>query len=204
MLVSLGAAAGWEQPDPVRTGADLARGRTDGMGRSLSVVSDNAETGPGLPPAHHDLGSLRLSKLSVGPHDNNAYVLTDVASDSVLLVDAAAEPTVLIDLLMGHDVVGILTTHRHPDHWAALNDVVRSTGALTYAHEADADGLPFPPDVVLAHGDEISIGESTVTVRHVPGHTPGSLVVIVHGSEGPVHLLTGDALFPVCREGSTL
>jgi len=159
-------------------------------------VSDNAETGPGLPPASFDLGSVRITKVSVGPSDNNAYVVTDVATDSVLLVDAAAEAPVLNDLLMGHDVVGVLTTHRHRDHWSALEDVVRTTGAPTFAHAADAPELPFPPDVLLADGDAVAVGVTTLSVRHVPGHTPGSLIVIVRGSAGPTHLLTGDSLFP--------
>jgi glyoxylase-like metal-dependent hydrolase (beta-lactamase superfamily II) len=159
-------------------------------------VSDNAETGPGLPAAIFDLGSVRLTKISVGPHDNNAYLVTDVVTGLTLLVDAAAEPDRLLDALSGLTLVGVLTTHRHGDHWSGLDAVVDATGAPTYAHPDDAGELPVTPEQLLVQDDELDVGGTTVSVRHVPGHTPGSLVVVVAGSAGPIHLLTGDALFP--------
>lgn len=160
-------------------------------------MSDIAETGPGLAPAVFDLGSIRLTKLSVGPHDNNAYVVTDVASNSSLLVDAAADPSALLAAVSGTTLVGILTTHQHGDHWGALADVYAATKVPTYAHGADADVLPVRPDALLRDTDMLPIGADThLEIRHVPGHTPGSVIVIVRGSQGPVHILTGDALFP--------
>jgi glyoxylase-like metal-dependent hydrolase (beta-lactamase superfamily II) len=159
-------------------------------------MSENAETGPGLAPATFDLGSVRLTKISVGPHNNNAYLVTDVVTGITLLVDAAAEPEKLLDALSGLTLIGVLTTHRHGDHWSALAALVDATGAPTYGHPDDASELPIVPEVLLSHDDELDIGGTTVSLRHVPGHTPGSLVVVVRGSAGPIHLLTGDALFP--------
>jgi glyoxylase-like metal-dependent hydrolase (beta-lactamase superfamily II) len=159
-------------------------------------VLSTPETGPGFPPAIFDLGSVRLTKMSVGPHDNNAYLVTDVVTGLTLLVDAAAEPDRLLDALSGLTLIGVLTTHRHGDHWSALDAIVDATGAPTYAHPDDAGELPVTPELLLVHDDELDIGGTTVSVRHVPGHTPGSLVVVVEGSAGPIHLLTGDALFP--------
>jgi glyoxylase-like metal-dependent hydrolase (beta-lactamase superfamily II) len=159
-------------------------------------MSDITDTGPGLAPAIFDLGSVHLTKISVGSHDNNAYLVTDVVTGLTLLVDAAAEPEKLLDALSGLTLVGVLTTHRHGDHWSALDAVVDATGAPTYAHPDDASELPVAPELLLGQDDEIDIGGTSVALRHVPGHTPGSLVVVVEGSAGPIHLLTGDALFP--------
>ena len=141
---------------------------------------------------HYADERIVIKKLSVGPTDNNVYVLTDPDSMETLVVDAANEAERVIEQLRGLTVVGIVTTHRHPDHTFALREVLSATGAWSGAHPADADDIPVRPDRPLEHGAVLPVGQFEVRVLHTPGHTEGSISFQLPHAQ----LLTGDALFP--------
>src|SRR4051812_29131973 len=101
---------------------------------------------PGGPADVRELPELVLTKLSVGPMDNNAYLLRCRRSGAQVLVDAANEPRKLLDLIGDAGLDAVITTHQHADHWQALDAVVEATGALVVAHALDADGLPINVD----------------------------------------------------------
>jgi glyoxylase-like metal-dependent hydrolase (beta-lactamase superfamily II) len=144
------------------------------------------------------LPGLTIAKLAVGPMDNNAYLLRCTQSDEGLLIDAANEADRLRDLVTfeGEPVSAILTTHRHADHWQALAETADFAGAAVYAGVADAEGLPVAVDERLADGDEITVGEVSLSIIGLRGHTPGSIAVLYRDPEGAPHLFTGDSLFP--------
>ncbi|RKN42393.1 MBL fold metallo-hydrolase [Streptomyces hoynatensis] len=150
----------------------------------------------GGPADAHELAELIISKVAVGPHDNNAYLLRCRRTGEQLLIDAAAEPATLLRLAGEAGLAGVVTTHRHGDHWQALAEVVRATGARTYAGREDAPAIPVPTDVPVADGDEIPVGACRLTVRHLVGHTPGSVALVYDDPEGHPHVFTGDSLFP--------
>jgi glyoxylase-like metal-dependent hydrolase (beta-lactamase superfamily II) len=150
----------------------------------------------GGPADVHELGHLIISKLAVGPYDNNAYLLRCRESGTQVLVDAAAEPDRLMDLIGPDGISMVVTTHRHPDHWQALSAIVERTGALTAAHVLDAPGIPVPTDVLLEDGDHVPVGTCQLEVIHLVGHTPGSAALLYDDPEGPPHVITGDCLFP--------
>lgn len=143
-----------------------------------------------------ELPALVLSKLAVGPYDNNAYLLRCRQSGAQVLIDAAAEPDRLLSLVGTGGLDAVVTTHRHPDHWQGLAEVVARTGATTYAGEHDADGIPVPTDVLVADDDLIPVGESRLRAIHLVGHTPGSIALLYDDPEGHSHLFSGDCLFP--------
>ena len=144
------------------------------------------------------LPGLMIVKLAVGPMDNNAYLLRCTQTDEGLLIDAAAEPDRLRELIAfeGPPVSAVLTTHRHADHWQALAEVVDAAGAAVYAGDEDADELPVAVDERLHHGDEITVGDVSLEIIGLRGHTPGSVAVLYRDPEGSPHLFTGDSLFP--------
>ena len=144
----------------------------------------------------HELGHLVISKLAVGPYDNNCYLLRCRETGAQVLVDAAAEPDRIMDLIGPGGVSLIVTTHRHPDHWQALAEVVERTGAPTAAHAMDAPGIPVPTDVLLLDGDAVEVGSSRLEAIHLVGHTPGSIALLYDDPDGAPHLITGDCLFP--------
>ncbi|MGH8970409.1 MAG: MBL fold metallo-hydrolase [Actinomycetes bacterium] len=151
---------------------------------------------PGGETAVRDLDALRISKVSVGPVDNNAYLLECRATGELCLVDAANDASTLLTLLGGRPLTTVVTTHRHRDHWQALGAVVSATGARTAAGREDASGIPVATDETLADGDTVRVGDVTLSVIHLVGHTPGSVALLYEDPAGHPHLFTGDCLFP--------
>ena len=135
---------------------------------------------------------VRVTKFSVGPFDNNVYV---IASDGqAIVVDGAAEPERILREVDGLEVVAIVETHGHPDHVQALPALVERLGAPVRAHPGDAWPVPTEP---LGGGETLRAGRAEVRVLHTPGHTAGSTTYALIGADGrPVQLFTGDTLFP--------
>ncbi|MFF3562949.1 MBL fold metallo-hydrolase [Streptomyces sp. NPDC002574] len=156
----------------------------------------SGEVRVGGAPDVHELKDLIITKVAVGPMDNNAYVLRCRATDEQLLIDAANDAHTLIEVAGSDGLGSVVTTHRHGDHWQALQAVVDATGARTYAGRHDAEGIPVRTDVPVEDGDTISVGQVTLTARHLVGHTPGSIVLIYDDPHGHPHVFTGDCLFP--------
>lgn len=150
----------------------------------------------GGPADVHELTDLMISKVAVGPMDNNAYLLRCRATGEQLLIDAAAEPRTLLTLIGDDGIKAVVTTHQHGDHWQALAEVVEATGATTYAGAYDAEGIPVPTDVLVEDGDTIKVGRVELTARRLVGHTPGSIALIYDDPHGHAHVFTGDCLFP--------
>jgi glyoxylase-like metal-dependent hydrolase (beta-lactamase superfamily II) len=149
----------------------------------------------GGPADVRELPDLVISKVAVGPMDNNAYLLRCRATDQQLLIDAAADPRTLVDLARD-GLARVVTTHRHPDHWQALAAVVAATGARTTASPEDAEAIPVPTDDFVSDGDAVELGRVTFRVIHLVGHTPGSIALLYEDPRGTPHLFTGDSLFP--------
>ncbi|MCU1667894.1 MAG: beta-lactamase domain protein [Blastococcus sp.] len=151
----------------------------------------------GGPAQVRELPGLTISKLAVSDMANNAYLLRDKATGEALLVDAAADPEALRSLIGDADVRTVVTTHGHWDHHRALPEIVADTGAVTVAHAADAADLPVPVQRTVTHGDTVTVGEQSLEVIHLRGHTPGSIALVWRGrGDAGVHLFTGDSLFP--------
>jgi glyoxylase-like metal-dependent hydrolase (beta-lactamase superfamily II) len=150
----------------------------------------------GGPADVRELAELIVSKMSVGEFDNNAYLLRCRRTDEQLLVDAAAEPERLLQLVGEGGLARVVTTHRHGDHWGALAEVVSATGAETVAGVDDADGIPVATAVTVRDGDTVRVGECALTIIHLVGHTPGSIALLYDDPSGTPHLFTGDSLFP--------
>ncbi|WP_046495581.1 MBL fold metallo-hydrolase [Streptomyces odonnellii] len=150
----------------------------------------------GGPADVHELTALMISKVAVGPMENNAYLLRCRATGEQLLIDAANDAATLLTLIGDDGIASVVTTHRHGDHWQALAEVVTATGARTYAGRYDAEGIPVPTDVLVEDGDTVRVGEIGLTALHLVGHTPGSIALVYDDPHGHPHVFTGDCLFP--------
>lgn len=159
------------------------------------------------------LDEIEVRKLAVGPAANNAYLLTCRATGAQILVDAAAEPDRLLGLVREGSPEGrldlVVTTHRHLDHIGALAPFTAATGAPVAAGAPDADDITQASGVPITRplhdGDTIALGNLSLGVIGLRGHTPGSVTLVYcepeHASApgslpGRVHLFTGDSLFP--------
>jgi glyoxylase-like metal-dependent hydrolase (beta-lactamase superfamily II) len=149
----------------------------------------------GGPADTRELSGVTLTKIAVGPMNNNSYLLRDTSTGQALLIDAAAEPERLLEMIGDVPVQKIVTTHQHQDHWQGLAEVKKATGAVTVAHPKDAPGIPVPTDELVEDGGTITFGDETLSVTHLVGHTPGS-IALTYLSDSEPHLFTGDCLFP--------
>ena len=143
--------------------------------------------------------TVTMTKISVGgPMDNNAYLL-QARDGATILIDAANDSPRLLKLI-GHEPVDtIVTTHRHADHWQALAAIAEHTGARLVAGRPDADAIERDAGVRdierVWDGDTVELGQESLTVVGLVGHTPGSIALAYTSGEVP-HLFTGDSLFP--------
>jgi glyoxylase-like metal-dependent hydrolase (beta-lactamase superfamily II) len=153
----------------------------------------------GGPSDTRELDGLTVTKIAVGPMDNNAYLLRCTSTGQAILIDAANEAGRLIEMIGEVPVEVIVTTHRHSDHWQALPELQKHTGAEVAAHPADADFLPVSVTRRVEHGEVLQFGDAAVSFIHLRGHTPGSVAVLYDAGgrlAGGPHVFTGDSLFP--------
>ena len=150
----------------------------------------------GGPADVQDATDLIITKIAVGEMNNNAYLLRCNLTGEQILIDAANEADRLVELIGDAGISQIVTTHRHGDHWQALEALVTVTGAETVAGERDADELPVPVDVRVQTGARVRAGSCELEVIEIAGHTPGSIALAYDDPDGMVHLFTGDSLFP--------
>ncbi|MFI7065469.1 MBL fold metallo-hydrolase [Kribbella sp. NPDC050124] len=150
----------------------------------------------GGPVQTHELAELMITKVAVGPMDNNAYLLRCRRTDEQVLIDAANDAQTLLRLIGDGGLERVVTTHRHQDHWQALAEVVARTNATTVAGRYDAEGIDVPTDELVDENATIPVGQCSLRVIHLVGHTPGSIALLYDDPAGPPHLFTGDSLFP--------
>ena len=147
-------------------------------------MSYTGNVSPGSPPDTRELAALTITKVSVGPMDNNAYLLRCTATGEQLLIDAANETDRLLSLIGDSGLSTVVTTHRHRDHWMALSMWCQPPAR--------------PPSRTVAEGETVPVGDCALEVIHLIGHTPGSIALLYHDPSpgGIPHLFTGDSLFP--------
>jgi len=162
----------------------------------MGSMSYHGKVKPGGPSDVRELAELIITKMSVGDFDNNAYLLRCRRTDEQVLIDAAAEPTRLMQLVGDDGLARVVTTHQHGDHWGALADIVKATDAETVAGAEDVSGIPVPTDVAVGDGDIVKVGDASLEVIQLVGHTPGSIALLYDDPAGTPHLFTGDSLFP--------
>jgi glyoxylase-like metal-dependent hydrolase (beta-lactamase superfamily II) len=140
----------------------------------------------------HD-SDVEVHKVVVGPYDNNVFVVRCRASGESVMIDAANEHELLLELCRKLDVRRVLETHGHWDHIGAVTQV-REAGYEVGVTAADAPMLKdVGYDVLLDDAEVIEVGRLRLHAIHNPGHTPGSISFHVAGT--PL-LFSGDTLFP--------
>ncbi|MDP2775407.1 MAG: MBL fold metallo-hydrolase, partial [Nocardioides sp.] len=133
---------------------------------------------PGGPAQVRELGGLTITKVAVDETmSNNCYLVRCRANGEQVLVDAAAAPEVLLPLIGEAGLTTVVTTHQHWDHHRALADVVAATGAEVVAGAPDAAAITEQTGVPVTHtvgdGDRVAVGDCSLEVIAIAGHTPG-------------------------------
>ena len=107
------------------------------------MVNDSytGDVSPGGAPDVRVLGELSVTKVAVDPKmSNNCYLLHCTVTDEVVLIDAAAEPERLLELIGDRPLTSIVTTHQHWDHHRALAAVKAAHPGATVVAGAPEDG----------------------------------------------------------------
>ena len=142
-------------------------------------------------PAHYETTDVRIDKLVVGPYENNVFILRDKGTGAAVLLDAANEHELLLEVSKATGVRRVLTTHGHFDHIQAVTQM-RDAGIDVGIATQDAEMLPGY-DFTIPDDEVIQVGDLRLRTIHTPGHTAGSTCFLLEGH--PV-LFSGDTLFP--------
>jgi glyoxylase-like metal-dependent hydrolase (beta-lactamase superfamily II) len=140
---------------------------------------------------HWQDSQAEIHKVVVGPFENNVFILRCRETGDAVLLDAANEHELLLDLCRKLGVRRVLETHGHSDHIQAV-PAVRDAGYRVGITADDAAMLPSYDDI-LEDDTVIEVGRLRLSTIHTPGHTPGSMCFLLDGS--PI-LFSGDTLFP--------
>lgn len=140
---------------------------------------------------HYQDTQVEITRLVVGPYDNNVFVVRCRETGEAALFDAANEHEKLLDLCRATGVRQVLETHGHWDHIQAVPQL-RDAGYSVAVTAQDANMLPSY-DEILEDDTVVNVGRLRLRTILTPGHTPGSMCFHLEGS--PV-LLSGDTLFP--------
>lgn len=157
---------------------------------------------------------MDVRMFTVGPVQENSFLIRREGSDRALLVDPGEEAPKLLGALeaLGVQLDAILLTHTHFDHVGAVAPVARATGAPVYCPELEVPVLqdimayvPWPgfgpfeswdPEHTVAGGERLALAGYDIDVLFTPGHSPGHVTYALRDSDdAPVMLFSGDVLF---------
>ena len=151
---------------------------------------------------------MKYELVVVGALETNCYLVYDEETRDCAVIDPGADPEKIISTIADLELkpVVVLNTHGHVDHIGANSDIIQKYAVPLAMHAADTGMLKVSdyielslllgarnspaPDRLLAEGDEIAVGRTSLRVIHTPGHTPGSVGFVQGG-----FLFSGDTLF---------
>src|ERR1700712_1402449 len=156
---------------------------------------------------------MDVGMFTVGPVQENAFLLRRDGGDHALLVDPGDEAPKLLGAIeaLGVTLDAILLTHTHFDHVGAVAPVAQATGAPVYCPALEVGVLqdimafvPWPgfgpfeshdPEHTVAGGERLALAGYDIDVLFTPGHSPGHVTYAIAEQDAPTMLFSGDVLF---------
>jgi hydroxyacylglutathione hydrolase len=157
------------------------------------------------------MSQLDARMFTVGPLQENCYIVRRQHADTALIVDPGDEAPRIIAALESLEiqtVEAILLTHTHFDHIGAVAPMAKATGAPVYCPELEKEVLanindyvswpgfgPFESydaDHTVAGGETLNLAGLTIDVHFTPGHSPGHVTYAIRDEDA---LFSGDVLF---------
>ena len=147
---------------------------------------------------------LNIHTLTLGAYGTNCYIVHDSASETCCVIDPGYTPEKVLSEVdaLGLTVEAILLTHGHFDHVGGVKEIAAETGCILLDYEWNglcADELTMPPQMTAGQlyytktygeGDTLHLAGLTISVIRTPGHTPGSVCLLIDDA-----MFSGDTLF---------
>ena len=141
---------------------------------------------------------LKVYAMALGAYQTNCYIIHDENSKHCCVIDPGYDANAILDKLdaLGLNLEAVLLTHGHFDHVGAVKELAAETQCDVYLHPED---LSMPPMMTAgplyytktyAEGSQLKLAGLDISVLHTPGHTPGSVCLLVENV-----LFSGDTLF---------
>ena len=156
------------------------------------------------------MSELHIQTFVAPAFAQNAYLVWRDGEASAVAIDPGGDAERMADALSenGHWLEAVLLTHAHVDHIEGVARLVQRTGAPVHLHADDrlfydhageqarefgmqVDALP-PVDHELVDDQRLNLAGITFEVRHVPGHSPGHVILYV---EDDGLAFVGDVVF---------
>ena len=141
---------------------------------------------------------LKSTRLPLGVYQTNCYIIHEENSHTCCVLDPGGEAKKVLELLAnrGLKLEAVLLTHGHFDHVGAVKDLHEATGCrvflcpedLTMPAKWTAGELLYTD--AYGEGDKLELAGLHIRVLHTPGHTPGSVCLLVDDT-----IFSGDTLF---------
>ena len=141
---------------------------------------------------------IKIYCMPLGAYQTNCYIVHRLDSKKCIVIDPGYEAHTISDKLedLGLELDAILLTHGHFDHVGAVRDLAATTGCHVYIRPEEPT---MPPQMTAgplyytheypAHG-QLAVAGMDFTVVPTPGHTPGSVCLLVEDA-----MFSGDTLF---------
>ena len=141
---------------------------------------------------------LNVHTLTLGAYQTNCYIIHDDRAKTCCVIDPGYNPETVLDQVysLGLTVEAVLLTHGHFDHVGGVKDIAAETGCQVYLCGED---LSMPPQLTAGplyytnaygEGDQLHLAGLDISVIHTPGHTPGSVCLLIGDA-----MFCGDTLF---------
>ena len=141
---------------------------------------------------------MKHTAMALGAYQTNCYILWNEENDRCVVVDPGYEPErVLAETTrLGKNIEAVLLTHGHFDHVGGVRTMAAETDCRVYLHEK---ALSMPPQMTAGplyytdlyrEGDMLNLAGLETRVIHTPGHTEGSVCLLVEDA-----MFSGDTLF---------
>ena len=141
---------------------------------------------------------LKIHTLTLGMYQTNTYIIHEENSKACCVIDPGYQANTILEKLeqLGLTLEAILLTHGHFDHVGAVKDLAAETQCDVYLHPED---LSMPPMMTAGplyytktygEGTQLKLAGLELGVLHTPGHTPGSVCLLIEDA-----MFSGDTLF---------
>ena len=141
---------------------------------------------------------IQIHTLTLGLYQTNCYIVHKEGSKNCVVIDPGYDANTILGraALLGLQVEAILLTHGHFDHVGAVAALAADTDCRVFLKEEELSlpavmtaGTLFYTDLYGSDGT-LSVADMDFRILHTPGHTPGSVCLMVGDA-----MFSGDTLF---------